>query len=190
MQDVTYQYLADRGFARGEARANTGALADACIAKMLERVVTTTDVREVQGKGLLASELRELVLGVPDDDEIETDLDGLVARILSPEGTIQNRLENGLNLCSARVNRVLMRTNGNESETVTRLARFLSDVPDVIEAFYLLPQHDAAVRTVQGLNGRWERAISRHPEMAARRQAFISKTAQRLALELGTSEAA
>ena len=184
MLDSTYQYLTDHGFARGEARANTGAIADACIAKMLERTVEAVDVDEITDKGLLATELRELVLGAPDDDDIEADLDDLVTRMTSPEGTVQHRLENGFVLCSARVNRNLP-ANGGEATTVKRAVRFLSETDDVIQTFYCTPQFDAAVKKVEGVNRRWDLVVHRRPTMASRRQTFLNKAQQRLALELG-----
>jgi hypothetical protein len=183
MLDMTYQYLADRGFARGEAKANTGALADAGIAKMLERTVDTTELDEITEKGLLPAELRELILGTPDDEDVENDLDALFSRLTAANGPIQGRLENGYVLCSARIQRTLV--NGDD-ETVTRTARFLSDKTDVIEMFWCAPQADRAVRATLGLKDRWELAVQRHPEMASRRQLYLSKTQQRLALELET----
>jgi hypothetical protein len=182
MLDTTYQYLSDRGFARGEAKANTGAIADACIAKMLERPVETTGLDEITEKGLLAAELRDLILGTPDDEEVEDDLDALVTRMTAANGPIQNRLENGYVLCSARIQRTLG-SNG-DTETVSRTARFLSDSPDVIEAFWCAPQADRAVKAALGVKGRWDLAVQRHPEMATRRKAYLSKTQQRLQLEL------
>jgi hypothetical protein len=184
MQTGTFQYLADRGYARGEARANTDALASACIEKMLGRLVETTNAEEIQERGLLASELRELVLGTPDDEEIEADLDDLITRITTAEGKLQNKLENGFVLCSARVQRTIANGNGDEPTVVSRTARFLTDKPDVIEAFYIAPQHDITVKKAKGLKGRWERVVGRHPEMAQRRQAYLSRTQQRLELEL------
>lgn len=181
MLDMTYQYLADRGFARGEAKANTGAIADACIAKMLERTVDTTELDEITDKGLLSAELRELVLGTPDDEEVEGDLDALMSRIVAANGPIQNRLENGYVLCSARIQRSL---DGNGGEKVSRSAKFLSDDADVIEAFWCAPQAERAVKAALGVKSRWELAVQRHPEMATRRKAYLSKTQQRLQLEL------
>ena len=182
MLDTTYQYLADLGFARGEAKANTGALADACIAKMLERTVDTTGLEEVTDKGLLNPELRDLILGTPDDEDTEADLNALISRLTSANGPIQGRLENGYVLCSARIQRTL--GSDGDAETVTRTARFLSANPDVIEAFWCAPQADRAVKAAVGVKSRWELAVQRHPEMATRRQQYLTKTQQRLQLEL------
>ena len=185
MLDTTYQYLADRGFARGEAKANTNAIADACIATLLERTVQTTGLDEITDRGLLAAELRDLVLGTPDDEEIEGDLDALITRLTAATGPVQNRLENGYVLCSARIQR-MFGSNG-DTETVTRTARFLSDNPDVIESFWCTPQVDRAVKAAQGAKGRWDLAVKRHPEMDARRRAYLPKVNERLqlALEVG-----
>lgn len=184
MLDTTYQYLADRGYARGEAKANTGAIASACIAKMLERTVGTTELEEITDKALLPAELRDLVLGTPDDEEIEGDLDALITRVVAANGPIQTRLENGFVLCSARIQRIVGTRNGDDPETVTRTARFLSDTPDVIEKFWCAPQDERAVAAVKGSKSRWELAVKRHPEMEARRQDYLPKLEQRLRLEL------
>jgi hypothetical protein len=186
--DQTIEYLAERGFSRGDARINRPALADACIAKMLERIVGTDQPTEFQEKGLIASELRDLVLGVPEDEEVEVELDGIIAGLTAPMGLVQKRLSDGVMLCSARVNRVLS-SNGDEDEPtmVSRVARFLSDNPDVTEKFFILPAHEGLVKKGEGLKDRWDLAEKRQPALAARRRNLIDKTQQRLqlALEVG-----
>lgn len=185
--DQTIEYLTERGFSRGDAKINRPALADACIAKMLERIVGTPEPAEFQGKGLLASELRELVLGVPDEDDVEVELDGLIATLTSPMGLVQKRLSDGVMLCSARVKRQLPGDNGDEPTIVSRVARFLSDNDDVVEKFYILPAHERLVKTGEGVNDRWNLAVQRRPALASRRRNLIDKTQQRLqlAMEVG-----
>lgn len=182
-----YEYLADRGFSRGDAKINRPALADACIAKMLERIVETDQATEFQEKGLIASELRDLILGVPDDEEVEIELDALIAGLTAPMGLVQKRLTDGIVLCSARVKRELPGNGNGDLTAVSRVARFLSDNPDVIEKFFLLSQHEAIVKKAEGLNDRWNLAQGRQPALKDRRRNLIDKTQQRLqlAMEVG-----
>lgn len=179
--DQTIEYLAERGYSRGDQKINRPALADACIARMLERVVETAEPREYVEKGLLASELRDLVLGVPDDEEVEIELDGLIAALTTPKGPVQKRLSDGMVLCSARIKRA----NGDsDGEGPSRVARFLSENPDVIEAFFILPAHEATVKKAEDVSDRWDLAIARQPVLESRRRGLIDKTHERLQLAL------
>ena len=181
LQD-TLDVLRGHNLLEGE-RINRDALADLCKEVLLRDPIKDHDVAAVFTKALIVSEIRHETLGDVDSPDVELELDDLLRTVLTPEGKVQERLENGYVLCATQVQRRLSQ-NGSGGITIRRRGRFVTSDPDLIDEFYWNPAANRALSSVQSLNRRIELGARRQPALAARRAALVEKTWERVQLEL------
>jgi hypothetical protein len=187
MLEATLQHLKEHGYVRGEEQVDRAGLAGACATRLLTDPVTTDNLDEVQEKALLATELRYQLLGAGANEEVEAELDDVIATLTGPRGQVQDRLENGYVLCSAQVVRKLS-NNGEGVITLKRTGRFVTGNPDLIERFFWQPAHDRLLAAAKGLKGRIELSVRRQPELVARSTPALGRAQEQLVVEL-TAEA-
>lgn len=184
MLSESHQLLKDRGYLRGEEQVDHGRLAEACAALLIANPINEADPAEIQDKGMTVSELRSELIGQPDAEEAEAELDGILARLTSAEGKVQDALQNGhgLLLLSAPVVRKIV--VGERESTIKRQARFTTANHDLIETYLFKTQEDRTMKSAQALARRQELAVRRQPAIAPRCQPSIQRLHTYVALQL------
>jgi hypothetical protein len=177
----TLAHLKEHDFARGEEQADRDKIADACLELLLRQPVERQD--QIQERALIVSEIRYRVLGQAENEEVEHELDGIVAPLTGPTGLVQDKLDSGLVLCSATVTRRLS-NNGEGDITLKRPGRFVTGVDDLVEEYYILPAQDRMLASARRFKGRFELSITRRPALASHYQGQIAKAYEQLAIEL------
>lgn len=194
MRDETIHLLASRNFTRGEAQADREAIGMAMARHMWDNARVDDDDEDiVQGLAATSPELRIEVMGSHNDDDVNRELDALARALLSPDGWVQQKLneiavlldapEPPL-LCTARVTRQLSRDGEGSGIVMKTSARFVSAHPDIVDRHYIKPGQDRMVSAAISYRGRVELAGERVPALAARRQELLGTGRERVTKEL------
>lgn len=179
MLPETKSQLQQHGFLRGEEQVDRDELANACV-KLFQAVDRT---EEIQLKALIVPEIRHRIFGQAENEEVEAELDGILAPLTGPKGHVQAKLENGYVLCSASVSRKLS-NNGGAEITIKRNGRFITSVTDLIEEHYWKPGYERLIAGMKSLNDRFDLGIRRQPALASRKAPMINQTHDQLAIEM------
>lgn len=179
MEAETYEHLRERGYMQSESTPNRGLLAEHAAALFHGRAVATRD--EIPNKALIASEVRQALLGAAPSEEIEVDEDGLIRQLITPRanGAIQTALADGHVLCSTRIERRLSTAAGGFI-TVKRSAAFVTADPDLIDEFHWQPQITRAESAAAEAAARIKLGVERVPALAARRPATLVEAARKI----------
>jgi hypothetical protein len=181
MLPETLSHLKQHGFLRGEEQVDRAELAEACMAILTRQTVSTA--AEIQEKALIVPELRHQLFGQAQSEDVEAELDAILAPLTGPKGHVQDKLENGFVLCSAQVSRKLS-NNGGAEITIKRNGRFVTSVAELIEEHYWKPGYERLIAGMKALNNRFELGIRRQPALASRRQPMVAQTHDQLAIEM------
>jgi hypothetical protein len=183
MLPATQQYLAERDFVQG-TRINRLAIAQACANLLASDPVTMDD--EIQAKAKIVAEIRHAILGDPGDPEVAIELDTLISGLTGMNSATQGKLENGYVLCSARVKRELS-NNGHGTVPVSRAGRFVTSTPDLIVAFYWVPQRNKLVHDAEMLSDRVDIGTRRQPQLGEHRRPLLTEARDRVDEILATA---
>lgn len=184
MLQETVEHLATRGFVREDQRIDRDRLADETAQLLSARLVEEED--EIDEKSLTTQELRYQIVGTSPTDEADRELDTIFSLLTTASGKVQERLGgtngDGLVLCMKRITRKL--SGGNGEVAVTRVARFATADPELIERHFWGTGQRRLVSAATSFQRRLELGAKRQPELAARRQPMIARTYEQLAREL------
>jgi hypothetical protein len=175
----TIALFREHGHVRGEEQLDRKSAAKSAALIYQEKPVDTTDFEVITANTLLTPELSTAMFGEIDDEETEAEVYGVLRDLNQASGPVQDALENGLVLCSARITR---RYEGGV--TVKSTGRFVSSNPDVVERYFEQPSADRWVGGAATTKARFELAERRVPELAGRRQAIIAAAYEKMQLEL------
>jgi len=177
--ESTIALFRDAGHVRGEEQVDRKSAASAIAEIFKAKPVTSTDFDEITTKTLLTPELSTQMFGDIVDEETEAEVHSILRDLIQASGQVQDALEDGLVLCSARVTR---RYEGGV--TVKSVGRFVSSDADVVEQYYEQPSANRAIKGMATLKNRFELAERRIPALAQRRKAILAATYQQMQLEL------
>jgi hypothetical protein len=177
--ESTLSLFREHGFVRGEEQVDRQAAAASAAGIFKEKPVASIDFEEITAKTLLTPELSTAMFGDIDDEDTEAEVCGILRDLTQAGGLVQDKLEDGLVLCSARITR---RYEGGV--TVKSTGRFVSSNPEVVEQYYEQPAANRAVKSMATLKSRFELAERRVPELAQRRQAILAATYREMRREL------
>lgn len=180
MLTETLDHLEGLGFVRDE-KVWTAGIVEKLRELLLDRTVTAES--EIEERAQTKSDLRLVVLGSDGADEIDAELDDLIGRLLQvgPKGAVQRSLGDGLVLCSATIMRQVI---DGEPPARLRGARFVTDNPDLAEAYLEIPAIEAATRKTVAANEILELAGRRMPVLATRRPVLARRAQEQLALAI------
>lgn len=159
---VAVEALREKGFLTPNDRVRRGELADDLTARLKEHhVVTSIDADHFRQAARTLDELTVDTFGV-----LDSDLRYIVAQLTAPsyKGPVQERLNDGLVLCSHPVPRLVGNGDGQPIER-TFPARFVSSSVEVLRNFFLNPKLAQVESMATNLRATIDLAVQRVPEL-------------------------
>jgi hypothetical protein len=189
MLAATLRTLAEAGYMKGEERIDRRKLALDSATLLLENPIDQVDIDVIERQALIVGEIRASLFAENGySEDVEKDLDGLIAQLAAGDGKIQELLDEQIGdkyvLCSKRVTRQMVDTEGRVTMTLKRSGKFVSRNPDVIEAFYWQEAMARYERSTQTVKKRIMLGVRRQPELVSHAPALVEHAHDFLQLEL------
>src|SRR5215831_284721 len=189
MLTATFEVLADAGYMKGEERIDRHKIAFDSMELLLAKPVNELDAEVIERQASTVQEVRAALFAENGySEEVEKDLDALVAQIIAGDGKVQQLLDSQSGdkyvLCSKRVTRQVIDSNGNVTMTIKRSGKFVSRDPDVINLHYWQEAFSRYERSTETLKKRIVLGRTRQPELVARAPALIKQAHDHLQLAL------